>query len=135
MSQLHRDFSILFYFEQIDRDAPATKKLPGDIVSLVKTEIHTAMGKKKDTDKKEEKQTEVEQLKSELAHMSKLLAEAMETFKTFHKETVVTKKTTVASQDYNTDNETITLESEADTDDADDADNALPVSQIASKEN
>ena len=39
------------------------------------------------------------------------------------------------SVEYNTDNETITLESEADTDDADDADNALPASELAAKEN
>ena len=39
------------------------------------------------------------------------------------------------SVEYNTDNETITLESEADTDDADDADNALPASELAGKEN
>ena len=45
------------------------------------------------------------------------------------------KKKTVVSVEYNTDNETITLESEADTDDADDADNALPASELAGKEN
>ena len=111
------------------------KKLPGDIASLVKTEIHTAMGKKKDTDKEKEQQNEVEQLKEELAKMSRLLGEAMETFKSFHKEADGTKKKTVVSVEYNTDNETITLESEADTDDANDADNALPASELAGKEN
>lgn len=47
------------------------------------------------------------------------------------------REKTVVSVEYNTDNETITLESEADTDDADDADdagNTLPASEHAAKE-